>query len=224
MRRRSQPALLRSTRWLCAILLLLGLGRAQAGEVIERIVATVDHRVILESEWDEAVRFECFIDSRPLPVPPEERRKTLDRLVDQALILGQMESAAFPRATAEEVARRVAEVRNQSPAWKTDGGWRAALDSYGLTEPDVAEHIATQLDVLRYIDQRFRPGIHIDKRSIESYYLDRLLPELKGAGARPAPLREVAAKIQEILLQQRVEEMFTTWLRNLREQIKVQLR
>jgi hypothetical protein len=135
-----------------------------------------------------------------------------------------MESAAFPRSGAEDIAKRVADVRRQNPAWRTDEGWRAARESYGLSEQDIAEHIATQLDVLRYIDQRFRPGVYIDKRSIESYYLDRFLPELKGEGAHKVPLREVSAKIQEILLQQRIEELFTSWLRNLRDQIGVQLR
>ncbi|HEV8525188.1 MAG TPA: hypothetical protein VGQ71_11860 [Terriglobales bacterium] len=224
MRGRFQPALLCSSRWLCALLLLLGPVGARAGEVIDRIVATVDHRIILESEWDEAVRFECFMDSRPVLLTAEERRKSLDRLIDRALILGQMESVAFPRSGAEEIAKRVADVRRQNPAWRTDEGWRAARENYGLSEQDIAEHIATQLDVLRYIDQRFRPGVYIDKRSIESYYLDRFLPELKGEGAHKVPLREVSAKIQEILLQQRIEELFTSWLRNLRDQIGVQLR
>jgi hypothetical protein len=224
MRRRFQPALFRSLRWLCALLLLLGPGGARAGEVIDRIVAIVDHRVILESEWDEAVHLECFMDSRPVSVSAEERGKSLERLIDRVLILEQMESAAFPRSTAEEIARRLAEVRNQNPAWKTEEGWRAARESYGLNEQDITEHIATQLDVLRYIDQRFRPGVYIDKRSIESYYLDRFLPELKREGAHKVALPEVSAKIQEILLQQRIEELFTAWLRNLRDQIGVQLR
>lgn len=224
MRRHYQPALFCRALWLCTILLLVGRGPAQAGEVIDRIVATVDHRIILESEWHEAVRFECFMDGRPVPVSAEERGKSLERLIDRSLILEQMQSAAFPRSTAEEIARRVAEVRNQNPAWKTEEGWRAGLESYGLSEQDIAEHIATQIDVLRYVDQRFRPAIYIDKRSIESYYRDRLLPELNRAGARQVPLREVSAKIQEILLQQRIEELFAAWLRNLRDQIGVQLR
>ena len=49
------------------ILLLGGLAvSAYAADVIDRVVATVNGHVILQSDWDDAVRFEAFVDGRPL--------------------------------------------------------------------------------------------------------------------------------------------------------------
>lgn len=208
-----------------AVLLLAGCGRVQAGEVIDRIVATVDHRIILQSDWDEAVRFESLLESRPLEnLTEDDRRKTLDRLIDQELVMREMEQTTLVRAEGGEGVRRIQEIRRQVPAWSTDEGWRAALKRYGLTEADVADRVSAQLDQLRFIDLRFRHNIHIDRRSIEAYYLEQFLPALHRAGAPEAPLPQVSPRIEEVLVQQRIGELFTAWLRNLRTQAEVQVR
>ena len=171
-----------------AALLLAGSGLCQAAEVIDRIVATVNGNVILESEWDDAVRFECLVNGRSLKeVTPGDRRLTLERLIDQTLIREQMRASSFVPAAPEEIAARVGELRQTVPAWKTDDGWRAALVAYELTEEDVEESTAVQVNVLRYLDLRFRPEIHIERRAVENYYRQRLLPEMRGAGWSDSP-------------------------------------
>jgi len=209
---------------LITILLLLATS-AFAGEVVDRIVATVDHHAIVQSEWDDAVRFECLMADRPVAaVTSEERRKTLDRVIDQALLREQMEASSFPRASADEVVARIREMREQNAAWKTDNGWHRALSAYGLTDDDVTERVAMQLDMVHFIDMRFRPNIHIDPRNVEEYYVGQLLPELRRSGAAQITLQEASPKIEEVLVQQRMDEMLTAWLRNLRQQIPVVVR
>jgi hypothetical protein len=198
---------------------------AFAGEVIDRIVATVDHHAIVQSEWEDAVRFECLMADRLLAsVTPEERRKTLDRVIDQTLLREQMEASSFPRAGVDEVVTRIREIRDQNPSWKTEDGWHRALSGYGLTEEDVTERVGMQLDMMRFIDMRFRPNIHIDPRSVEEYYTEQLVPELRRSGAAQVTLQEASPKIEEVLVQQRMDEMLTAWLRNLRQQIPVVVR
>jgi len=209
----------------CVLLVLLCTAAASAGEIIDRIVATVDHRAILQSEWDDAVRFECLMNERPLSsVSAEDRRKSLDRLIDQTLLREQMDASSFPRATAAEVAARIRELRDQSPLWKSDEGWNRALANYGLVDDEIAEHVAMQLDMGRFIDLRFRPNIHIDPRTVEEYYVEQLLPELRRSGSAEITLKEASPKIEELLVQQRMDEMLTAWLRNLRQQTPVVVR
>ena len=99
-----------------------------------------------------------------------------------------------------------------------------ALAQYGLTPDDISERVAMQVDMMHFIDLRFRPNIHIDPRSVEEYYVAQLLPELRRSGAAEITLKEASPKIEEVLVQQRMGEMLTAWLRNLRQQIPVVVR
>ena len=59
---------------------------ARAGQVIDRIVATVNGRIILQSDWDEALSYESLLSGRALSFfTDEDRRAVLDRLIDQEL-------------------------------------------------------------------------------------------------------------------------------------------
>ena len=54
---------------IAALVILLGafiLPAARAGEVIDRIVATVNGRIILQSDWDEALCYEALLNGRSL--------------------------------------------------------------------------------------------------------------------------------------------------------------
>ncbi len=197
---------------------------ASTGEVIERIVGRVGHHVILQSELDDALRYQALVAGRePGSFSLEERKETLDRLVDQLLIQGQMDRSTFVHVAMEAIDRQVREIRRQIAGAETDDSWRALLERYGLTETDVRNRVAEQLDILRYVDARFRTNIHIDKRSIENYYQEQFLSQLRKTGARDIPLKEVSDRIEEILIQQRMNELTSAWLQNLRTQEEVQL-
>ena len=85
---------------------------AQAGQVIDRIVATVNGHIILQSDWDEALCYEALLNGRSLnQFTDDDRRAVLDRLIDQELLGEQMKSASFQHASQSEAAARVAEAR-----------------------------------------------------------------------------------------------------------------
>ncbi|MCI0349667.1 MAG: SurA N-terminal domain-containing protein [Acidobacteriales bacterium] len=214
---------------LAILALLLPLAQLRAGEVLDRIVATVNGTAILESDWDEAVRFECFLEQRPLSsLTPADLKATLERLIDQTLIQQQMQAAKFSMLSPEEAAQRVSDLRVQAAhnweARSPSENWQEALAKYGLDEHVFELHAALQVQALRFIDLRFRPNIHIDRGKVETYYREKLLPELRRNGEKQAPLAEVSPKIEEILVQQTMDEMLTAWLRDLRAQSEVEVR
>ncbi|HVP42066.1 MAG TPA: SurA N-terminal domain-containing protein [Terriglobales bacterium] len=196
---------------------------AAAGEMVDRIVARVNRRVILESEVEDSLRYQAMAAGRdPARFSAEERKRAIDQLVDQALIEAQIDRATLVRASKEDVERQIATMRRQIPGASDDQGWRALLARYGLTENDIAQLVAEQLNIIRYVDARFRPNIHIDQRSIENYYLEQLIPQLHRDGAHEVPLGEVSGKIEEILVEQRINDLMTLWLQSLRGQEEVQ--
>jgi hypothetical protein len=58
--------------------------------------------------------------------------------------------------------------------------------------------------------------VTIDSKSIESYYNQELLPQLRQSGAQDVPLAEVTPQIKELLTEQKVSRLLTAWLQNLR--------
>jgi hypothetical protein len=73
------------------------------------------------------------------------------------------------------------------------------------------------------IDVRLRPTIHISHSSIESYYQQQLLPELRKSGVKDVPLVEVSPKIEELLTQRRMTELLASWLHDLRSQSDIRM-
>jgi len=194
-----------------------------AGEVIDRVVATVNGQPILQSDWEVAIRCEAFLDQRPLQFTESSARATLDRLIDQELLRQQIRSFQLKPPDANVLRDRTAEIRSQIAGAKTDDGWKAALARYGLTQDEIEARLADQEEILRFIDVRLRPTVHVDRRNIETYYNETLLPELKEKGAQPVPLSEVSNKIEEILLQRLIDSQLTDLLRDLRQQSDIRI-
>ncbi|MFZ0279570.1 MAG: SurA N-terminal domain-containing protein [Candidatus Sulfotelmatobacter sp.] len=195
-----------------------------SAQVIDRIVATVNGHVILQSDWDEALCYEALLTNRTLAqFTDDDRRAVLDRLIDLELLRGQMKSADFLHATDAEVAARVANARKQYPQATSPETWDALLAQYHLTEKDLFAHVRQQIDVMRLVDARLRPTVEIDSKSIEAYYRDKFVPKLKQSGASEVPLADVSAKIRELLTEQKVSELLVSWLQTLRSEGQIRI-
>jgi len=190
---------------------------AGAAEVIDRIVATVNGHIILLSDWEDSLRFEAFSGGRALDaLTPADRKAALDHLIDQELLREQLRSADSAHAAPEEVTTRVAEIRQHYPEAQSESGWHALLQRYQLNEESLRRRVALQLDLLNLVDSRLRPTVNIDAKSIESYYNQELLPQLRQAGGQDVPLAEVTGKIKELLTEKKISQLLTAWLQNLR--------
>lgn len=204
-----------------AILALVGSATAQPGEVIDRIIATVNKQPLLLSDWDTSLRIEAFLQGRAVSTFSEaERKAALNRLIDRELLLQQMQADYSP--TSEEVAERMEAVRSQLKA-VDNPAWLQLLKTYSLVPGDVESFLRSQLQVMRFVDLRLRPTVRVDEEAIETYYNQSLVPEVKKTGAEPEPLQQVRQKIREILVQQKMDGVLEAWLTNLRSQSEVHI-
>jgi hypothetical protein len=190
---------------------------AAGAELIDRIVATVNGHIILLSDWEDSLRYEAFNSGRPLDrMTAADRKSALDHLIDQELLREQLKDSDVLHPSSEEVAQRVAEIRKQFPEAETELGWRKLLDSYRLSEENLKSRVAAELDLMRLVDARLRPSVTVDFKSIESYYSEELLPQLRQSGGQNVPLADVTAKIKELLTQKKISQLLTAWLQDLR--------
>jgi DNA-binding transcriptional ArsR family regulator len=188
---------------------------ARAGQVIDRVVTKVNGHPILQSDWEQEVAFEAVSNARdPDSFTAAERQAALDRLIDQELLREQVRPSQ--PAPVDEVAARVAEVRKLQPDCATDAGWHVKLQRYGLSQSALEKHLGDQIQLMKLVEDRLRPSIQIDQQAVESYYRDRLLPEMKRAGSSATPLTEVFGRIKDLLAEQKMNELLSGWLASLR--------
>jgi len=193
-----------------------------AGEVVDRIVATVNGHIVVQSDWDQALSYQALVDNRSVDqFSLAERKATLNRLIDQELIRQQINASEFSPASTEDIDKRIQEIRKQRPDGASDDGWKAALDRNHLTTADLRFHIANEINEMRALDAHFRPGLQIDPHSVETYYRERLLPELRATGAKEIPLADVAPQIRELLAQQKINDLLIAWLKTLRAESNI---
>ena len=199
-----------------------------ASVVIDRVVAVVNNQAILASDLDEEIRL-SVLDPGQVGLGVLTRKRALEQLIGRALIQQQIreedERAADPSQA--EVDALLAEIRKEVPACihencATEAGWKAFLVAHGLTPERVQIYLRYRVQILRFIERRFRQGIQISPQEVESYYRVTLLPQYTPGEVIPA-LDQVAPRIQEILLQQQVNVLFDDWLKNLRKQGEVEV-
>ena len=202
----------------CAIVLALTLSlalQALGGKIVDRVVTNVNGHVVLQSDWEQEIAFEAFSNGRdPDSFTSAERAAALDRLIDQELLREQVRPSQ--PAPAAEVSARVAEVRKLHPDCASDESWRAKLQRYGLSESSLEKRLSDQIQLMKLVEDRLRPSIQIDQRSVESYYQNQLLPEMQKAGNRAKPLTEVFGRIRDLLAEKKMNELLTGWLASLR--------
>lgn len=191
-----------------------------AGDVIDRVVARVNGHIILLSDWDTELCFEAFEDARPPDrFTPQERQTALDRLVDRELMREQLKMQDSVPADNASVQSRLAQIRAAHPGTQTDDAWQSVLKRYGLTEKDLTVRVAAELNLMQSIDTRLRPNVQIDGASVEAYYKEKFGNAPAGA---QVPLPEVAAKIREVLTEQRLNDLMSSWLQTLRAEGEIQ--
>jgi len=198
------------------VLLAMVVPCAHAGMVVDRLVATVDNVPILQSDWDHEIAMEALEQGRTIAsFTPDERRAVLDRLIDQQLIRAQMGDEEITAADTHDVDQQLAKMR--AAFAPDDASWKALLAKYGLNEQLLRTKVAHQLQVMRFLDLRLRPEASIDRQEIVDYYNRTLVPEVQKKGGKQEPLQQVYTRIEEVLRQQHMDVMLSSWLQDLRE-------
>jgi hypothetical protein len=199
-----------------------------ASITIDRVIAVVNRQVILQSDLDDEIQL-SVLDPSTSGNARDTRQEALDRLISRTLIQQQIQQENIPAAepTTAQITDRLTELRTGLPACvrsdcASDAGWHAFLAQHDLSPARVEKYLRNRLEILTFIELRFREGIRITPEEIETYYRETLRPQYPSSQT-PPPLQQVSSRIEEILLQQRVNALFDTWLSNLRTQGQIQV-
>jgi peptidyl-prolyl cis-trans isomerase SurA len=200
----------------------------QQGVVLDRVVAVVNDDVILESDLDEERRFEEIQPYRRI-TGDNTRERVLERLVDRALILQQAALEPEDTISDKDLGEQLTTLRKDIPDCKlqyhceTDDGWKKFLNAHGFTEEEFRERWRLRMELLKFIEVRFRNGIKISDAEIKEFYEKRMLPEYAKRNVTPPELDTIRKRIEEVELQQQVGALLVDWLKSLRAQGSVKI-
>ena len=197
------------------------------GETVDQVVAIVNGQLILDSDVDQERRFAALLPYGEAS-GPYNRDEALERLINRDLILQQTEMQPGDQVTLQAAAADLDALRKSIPKCaqyhcETQEGWDKFLASEGFTEESLTSLWQQRMEVLAFIEQRFRMGIRILPAEIQEYYTKTMLPEYAAQRATPPPMRTIARRIQEVLLQQRVTKLLDDWLESLKAQGSVRM-
>ena len=207
---------------LLAFLLLVPL----RAEIVDRIVAVVDGRVITWSAALAEANYQAFQNGQPPleKLESEALRKIVSQMVDQQLLEKEKEDSPFSPPE-EETQRRVSSAMEEiRKRFSNPEAYQKALTRYRLTESELTQHLKRESDMLAFIDFRLRPQVRVAPEEMQAYYRDTLVPELRRRGqAEVPPLAQVRGQIEQILSQQEINRLLEAWLKELHDRAKIKL-
>jgi peptidyl-prolyl cis-trans isomerase SurA len=201
---------------------------AQQPVILDRVVAIINGQVLLQSDVEQERRLAAL---EPLQISPSQdtEAEAARRLIRRTLVLAQMQEQAQPTTvSAAEAEKGLEELRATlhrcAPySCSSAEGWDKFLKAHGLTEADALQRWSQRMAIQRFIDLRFRAGIRISPADIHDYYEKTLVPALEARHEPPPQLNNVSTRIQQLLLEERVNAMISDWLRSLRAEGSVQI-
>ena len=207
---------------LVPLIYCLLLGGVPHAEILDKVVAVVGKNVITASEVDQQLRLESFINQRPVDDSAQARSLSLQRLIDQNLISQEMLVTSFLGASDSRIDQELAASRAQE--FPNGMGFEDELKAYNLSEEDLKDFLRRQLNMLRFIDFRFRIGMEVSEDEIKSYYENSYTPQVRLVEAGVTePLEEVRGQIREIVAQQQVDTLLDDWLKRVRATSRIDI-
>jgi len=203
------------------VILILGLAfQIHAAVVIDRIAVVVGKHVIKASDIDRDLRITEFQNRTPLDLSPSAKRKSAERLINQAVIRDEIATGGYGRAGDAETEAMLGQIRRERYA-NSAARMRQELARYGLTEDELREELLWQLTVLRFIDERFSPAVLVVDRDVRDYY-DQHLAQLKREYPRDYSFAALESKIRTVLQGQEVNKQFEAWLDEARRNQRIE--
>lgn len=186
------------------------------GKTLDRVVAVVNRQPILDSQVRQAAWYRLFST-------PHERRSALRKLDCRTalhhLIMERLIAQAMPKAASRPLPKP------QWRAWARQMGGmqhlRAQARKYHLTAGEVRRLAGRQFAMIRFMDARFNPQIHISAAAERNYYQRVYLPMCRKKHQPAAALERVRPLIRAILRQQALGRREQAWIKNLRQQARV---
>lgn len=201
---------------------MLMLAAAANAEIIDRIAVTVGDGVITVSDIDRHIRLSAMFSGEKPDLSVENRREHAEKLVEQLLMQREMKSGIGMEMPEEPDPQFSAILKARYP---TDEAYAKALLDYDVTHEAVRGYLLWLTMVNRFIDVRFRPGVHLREPELRDYYENTWIQEYqRNHGGKAPPLEEARAEVEDAMLADRANHALDRWLGEMRTQTRIRFR
>jgi len=190
------------------VVLLAICASASPAVVLDRVAVVVNQHVIKSSDIDRAVRLTDFLNNERVANNAAEKKKAADRLIDQEVIRTEVATGRYSRPPEKDAEALLAQIRRERFGG-SETRLKQALGQYGITEDELRAQLLWQLTVLRFINERFRPGVLISDDEIRNYY-EQHRSSFRGT------LESASSAIRTSLEGEQINQQFETWLQGAR--------
>jgi parvulin-like peptidyl-prolyl isomerase len=206
--------------WAIAVLLLCSAAGVEA-EVLDRVAAAAGQQVVTLSDIRRHLRILALSEGKPVEDTPEARRRAAERLIDQAMVRREIQLSRYATPTMAEAEASIA--RFIQGRKETPEQFAAVLKKYGFTEDEFRQEALWRINVSRFVDFRFAPGIQVSEEEITAYYQKEFVPifQASNPGAAPPGLEEVRERVTRIVSLRKTNVALDQWLAQMRETLKV---
>jgi hypothetical protein len=192
--------------------LLLAAVFAQAA-VVDRVAVVVDNRVVKVSDIQRELRVTAFLNRQPLDEGSAAMHKAAERLIDQALVRQDLLNSQYSQPTEKDAAQFLEQLKRDRFRG-SEQQFQAELARHHLTEDQLRRQLLWQLTVLRFIDQRFRPGVLVTDEEVAAWRQQH-----------PTESRTTTTdQIREALAGDRINQAFDEWLAETRRNTRIEFR
>jgi hypothetical protein len=183
-----------------------------SADLIDRVAVAVENSVITESEILRQIRITAFLDGGKPDFSSDNKRRTAERLVEQALVRREILVTRYLGTRAEQTEEAYKEFRAK---FGSDAAWNRALTEFNITDEEVRDAFRWQSTLLDFVDVRFRPGVQVPEEDIRDYYDTQL------ANKEKPSFEDARDSIERILLEERVNAALDRWLGQARTQTRI---
>jgi hypothetical protein len=202
-----------------ALILLQPAVGSGAAEEIDRLLAAVNGKVIIEGDLRLARNLNALAGFGRT-TPPTSHAEEIDRLINRELLRQELEHFPLQPEDQERADQRLEELKQ---GYAEVGGITYIMQGLGLQEKEIEAYLALQVAMMRFIDMRFRPFVSVTPAEIEEYYNTQLVPKLREAGSRIPQPEEVSKQIEGVLIDNKVGQMMDDWVQNLRQHSEIEI-
>lgn len=179
----------------------------QSVRLVDRIAAIVNGDVISESD----IRWYLALDPdlADHPGPPDREVRALHQLIDQRLLDQEAEKLPAIEISAAEVQEYLTDLIARFPS---ESVFRRRIEEAGLDADTLREIARHRLEILRFIDFRFRSFVFVSDQEIQSAYQQKVVAVARARGQEPPALEQVRGVLEKIISDEKVTSELIAWL------------
>jgi hypothetical protein len=196
---------------LCVVVIIGAVRPTLADEIIDRVLAVAGGNVIMLSDVIAARDLGLV----PTPTSADPLREILSRLIERALVLGEVDRYAPPEPEAAEVDEALRTVHARFTSMDM---LNALLARVGMTEDHLRETLRGDLRIRAYLEQRFTVGPPGDEE-LGRFYREH--PELFTRDGALVPFEAMRQQVVAAAAAERRRTLAGEWIAGLRRRADV---